>query len=102
MVGGDVVDRVGCYGTGVDLHRTRFYSVHVCCDPEVEVGCGRGDDSAGVVVGVRYLDDGGVVAVDLDSAHDALCGTFAGAVQIILGGLITLPHKRPVRKRYAG
>ena len=69
MVGDDVVDRVGRYRAGVDLHGARFNAVDVGRDAEVEVGLRAGDRGAEVVVGIAHLDDGGVVAVDLNDGR---------------------------------
>ena len=66
MVGGDVGNGVGCGRGGIDSDGAHGGAVHEGVDPEVEVGGGAGDGGAEVVVGVPYLDDGGVVAVDLN------------------------------------
>ena len=66
MVGGDVVDGVGCGLAGVDLHGAHCGAVDEGLDAEVEVGLRAGDGGAEVVIGGADLDDGGVVAVDLD------------------------------------
>ena len=60
MVGGDVLNSVGCCGARVDLHWAHISAVDVCGDPEVEGRLRAGDRGAEVVVRVPYLDDGGV------------------------------------------
>jgi hypothetical protein len=50
----------------VDLDRVGRDAVDEGLDAQVEVGLRAGDRSAQVGVGVPCLDDGGIVAVDLD------------------------------------
>lgn len=73
MVGGDVVNGVGCRCTRVDLHGARLDAVDVGLDAEVEVGLRAGDRGAEIVVGVPCLDDGGIGAIDLDDGRCAGC-----------------------------
>jgi hypothetical protein len=57
LVGGDVVDGVGCHGAGVYLNRVHGRAVDVGCDAEVEDGRRAGDGGAEVGVGCADLDD---------------------------------------------
>ncbi len=83
MVGVDVVDGVGCGLARVDLDGTHFSPVYVGRDAEVEVCLGAGDGAAEVLVAVPYLDDGGVVAVDLYDGRyiDCRCGVGSSYVR---------------------
>ena len=63
---GHDVGGVGCCGGRVDLDGGHSSAVDECLDAEVEVGLGTGDGGAEVLVAVADVDDGGVVAVDLD------------------------------------
>jgi hypothetical protein len=66
LVGGDVVNRVGCDLGRVDDDVAYECAVEIGLDAEVEVGLRACDRGAEVVVRVPYLDDGGVIAVDVD------------------------------------
>jgi hypothetical protein len=64
LVGGDVVDRVGCGCARVYDDVADELAVEEGFDAEVEVLLRAGDRRT--QVGVSYLDGGGVVAVDSD------------------------------------
>jgi hypothetical protein len=66
LVGGDVIDGVGCDLGRVDLYGAHFSAIDVCRDAEVEVSLRARDCRAEVVVGSADLHDCRVVAVYLD------------------------------------
>jgi len=68
LVGGDVVDGVGCRCAGVDLHWAHSLPLTLRCNAEVEVGLRAGDGGAD-------LDDGGVVTVGGIIQRSSLSGT---------------------------
>ena len=65
-VGHDVGDGVGRGGAGVELDGALKRAVEVGLNAEVEIGLGAGDGRSEVGVARADLDDGRVVAVDLD------------------------------------
>jgi hypothetical protein len=69
LVCGDVVDGVGCCGVRVDPYWACFNAVDVGRDAEIEIGSWAGNRRAEVVVGVPYLNDRGIVAVDLNNGY---------------------------------
>ena len=65
MVGGDVLNGVGGGLCGVELDGVHRGAVDLGGDAEVEVGLWAGDGCAEVAVRGADVDDGGIVAVDL-------------------------------------
>jgi hypothetical protein len=78
-VGGDVVDDVGGYATRVENDVADECAVEEGLDTEVEIGLRGGDGRAQVGIGVADVDDGGVVAIDLDDGR-CVGGRGGGAI----------------------
>ncbi len=95
MVGGDVIDSVGCYFCCDYDNVARESAVQLGLDAEVEVLLRAGDCRAEIVVGGADLDDGGVVAVDGDGGRGGVwrCGGRA-AGQV---GLFAIIHHAGTR-----
>jgi hypothetical protein len=71
VVGGDVVDGVRGCGARVEQNGGYERAVEEGFDAEVEVGLGTGDRGAEVGVAVADVDDGWIIAVDLDDGRCA-------------------------------
>ncbi len=66
MVGRDIIDRIGGRGAGVDHDGVLKGAIEIGLDAEVEIGLRAGNRRSEVAVARADLDDGGVVAIDLD------------------------------------